>query len=145
MLRLSEISYCSPASTRSTRVRCCASSPEISARPLRTSSTKNRRRILFCNRTQRFSASRTTLCAQIAVRSFFLIAHNVKLRAVILHLMIAHLRGTLLEKHPNAVILDVQGVGYEVVIPVSAYSSLPEKGAAAQLHIYTHVREDAIT
>ncbi len=40
--------------------------------------------------------------------------------------MIAHLRGTLLEKHPNLAIVDVRGVGYEVMIPVSAFSSLPE-------------------
>ena len=59
--------------------------------------------------------------------------------------MIAHLRGTLLEKHPNAVILDVQGVGYELAIPVSAFSALPEKGAPVQLHVYTQVREDAIS
>ncbi len=59
--------------------------------------------------------------------------------------MIAHLRGTLLEKHPNAVIVDVQGVGYELAIPVSAFSALPEKGAPVQLHVYTHVREDAIS
>jgi len=59
--------------------------------------------------------------------------------------MIAHLRGTLLEKHPNAVVIDVHGVGYELAIPVSAYSSLPDKGAPVQLHVYTHVREDAIS
>lgn len=59
--------------------------------------------------------------------------------------MIAHLRGTLFEKHPNAVIVDVQGVGYELAIPVSAFSSLPEKGSPVQLHVYTHVREDAIS
>jgi len=58
--------------------------------------------------------------------------------------MIAHLRGTLLEKHPNAIIVDVSGVGYEVTIPVSVYSSLPEKGQPVQLHIHTHVREDAL-
>ena len=58
--------------------------------------------------------------------------------------MIAHLRGTLLEKHPNLVTVDVGGVGYEVVIPVSAYSSLPETGAEVRLHIHTHVREDAL-
>lgn len=58
--------------------------------------------------------------------------------------MISHLRGTLLEKHPNQVTLDVQGVGYEVTIPVSAYSSLPEQGAVVKLHIYTHVREDIL-
>ncbi len=57
--------------------------------------------------------------------------------------MIAYLRGALLEKHPNLVIVDVQGVGYEVTIPVSAYSSLPEKGSELRLHIHTHVREDA--
>jgi Holliday junction DNA helicase RuvA len=59
-------------------------------------------------------------------------------------LMIAHLRGTLLEKHPNLVIVDTGGVGYEVTIPVSTYSSLPETGAEVQLHIHTHVREDAL-
>jgi Holliday junction DNA helicase RuvA len=58
--------------------------------------------------------------------------------------MISHLRGTLLEKHPNQVIVDVQGVGYEVTIPVSAFSALPAKGEAVQLHIHTHVREDAL-
>jgi holliday junction DNA helicase RuvA len=57
--------------------------------------------------------------------------------------MIAHLRGRLLEKHPNLVIVDIGGVGYEVTIPVSTYSSLPETGAEVQLHIHTHVREDA--
>lgn len=40
--------------------------------------------------------------------------------------------------------MDVHGVGYEVTIPVSAYSSLPEKGAELRLHIHTHVREDAL-
>jgi holliday junction DNA helicase RuvA len=58
--------------------------------------------------------------------------------------MISHLRGTLLEKHPNQVTIDVHGVGYEVTIPVSAYSSLPEQGAVVRLHIYMHVREDLL-
>jgi Holliday junction DNA helicase RuvA len=58
--------------------------------------------------------------------------------------MISHLRGTLLEKHPNQVIVDVHGVGYEVTIPVSAYSSLPDRGAPVELHIHTHVREDTL-
>ena len=58
--------------------------------------------------------------------------------------MISHLRGTLLEKHPNQVVVDVHGVGYEVTIPVSAYSSLPEKDQPVQLHIHTHVREDML-
>jgi holliday junction DNA helicase RuvA len=59
--------------------------------------------------------------------------------------MIAHLSGTLLEKHPNLIILDVHGVGYEITIPVSAFSSLPERGQPVQLHIHTHVREDALS
>ena len=58
--------------------------------------------------------------------------------------MIAHLRGTLLEKHPNQAIVDAGGVGYDVTIPVSTYSSLPETGREVQLHIHTHVREDAL-
>jgi Holliday junction DNA helicase RuvA len=58
--------------------------------------------------------------------------------------MIAHLRGTVLEKHPSQVILDVHGVGYEIAIPVSAFSSMPEKGQPMELHIHTHVREDAL-
>ncbi|MBV8842215.1 MAG: Holliday junction branch migration protein RuvA [Bryobacterales bacterium] len=58
--------------------------------------------------------------------------------------MIAYLRGALLEKHPNSVIVEANGVGYEVTIPVSAYSSLPDRGAEVRLHIHTHVREDAL-
>jgi Holliday junction DNA helicase RuvA len=58
--------------------------------------------------------------------------------------MIAHLRGTLLEKHPHLAVVDVGGVGYEVMIPVSAYSSLPGTGTEVRLHIHTHVREDAL-
>lgn len=58
--------------------------------------------------------------------------------------MIAHLKGTILEKHPNQVVVDVGGVGYDVTIPVSAYSSLPEKGSVVQLFIHTHVREDLL-
>ena len=43
--------------------------------------------------------------------------------------MIAFLRGKLLEKHPNQVIVDAAGVGYDVVIPISTFSSLPDTGA----------------
>ena len=59
--------------------------------------------------------------------------------------MIALLRGTLLEKHPTQVIVDVAGVGYDVQIPVSTFSALPEAGAEVRLRIHTHVREDALT
>ncbi|MGB6943020.1 MAG: Holliday junction branch migration protein RuvA [Bryobacteraceae bacterium] len=58
--------------------------------------------------------------------------------------MIAFLRGKLLEKHPNQVIVDTAGVGYDVVIPVSTFSALPDAGADVALRIYTHVREDAL-
>jgi Holliday junction DNA helicase RuvA len=58
--------------------------------------------------------------------------------------MIAHLRGKLLEKHPNQVVVDIAGVGYDVTIPVSTFSSLPEAGAEVRLHIHTHVREDSL-
>lgn len=59
--------------------------------------------------------------------------------------MIAHLRGTILEKHPNQVIVEAGGVGYDVTIPVSTYSALPEAGREVRLHIHTHVREDALS
>ena len=58
--------------------------------------------------------------------------------------MIAFLRGRLLEKRPNQVIVDVNGVGYNVQIPVSTFYQLPNRGSEAQLFIYTHVREDTL-
>jgi Holliday junction DNA helicase RuvA len=58
--------------------------------------------------------------------------------------MIAHLSGTLLAKQANTVILDVGGVGYEVMIPLSTFYDLEDAGATIALRIYTHVREDAL-
>lgn len=58
--------------------------------------------------------------------------------------MIGHLRGRLLEKRPNQVIVEVQGVGYDVTIPVSTFYHLPEPPAETELFIHTHVREDAL-
>ena len=58
--------------------------------------------------------------------------------------MIGHLRGTILEKHPNQVIVEAAGVGYDVQIPISTYTALAEPGATATLRIHTHVREDAL-
>jgi holliday junction DNA helicase RuvA len=58
--------------------------------------------------------------------------------------MIAFLRGKILEKHPNQVIVETGGVGYDVLIPVSTFSSLPEAGSEVKLRIHTHVREDAL-
>ncbi len=57
--------------------------------------------------------------------------------------MIGHLRGILLEKHPSNVVVEAAGVGYEVFIPVSTYTRLPDVGAEVKLRIHTHVREDA--
>ncbi len=58
--------------------------------------------------------------------------------------MIAHLRGAVLEKHPNLVIVEASGVGYEVHIPVSTFTRLPDVGVEARLRIHMHVREDAM-
>ena len=58
--------------------------------------------------------------------------------------MIAHLSGKLLNKQPNQVIVDVNGVGYEVQIPLSTFYEIGEIGSLVQLRIYTHVREDTI-
>ena len=58
--------------------------------------------------------------------------------------MIALLRGVLLEKHPNQAIVETGGVGYDVTIPVSTFTRLPEPGKEVRLRIHTHVREDAL-
>lgn len=59
--------------------------------------------------------------------------------------MIALLRGTLLEKHPNQAIVEAGGVGYDVTVPVSTFTLLPNPGAEVRLRIYTHVREDTLS
>ena len=58
--------------------------------------------------------------------------------------MIAHLSGTLLSKQATTVIVDVGGVGYEVIIPLSTFYELKDVGSKVQLRIYTHVKEDAL-
>src|SRR5438128_7727592 len=58
--------------------------------------------------------------------------------------MIAHLRGKLLAKHPNQVVVETGGVGYDVTISVPTFSDLPGIGSEVALHIHTHVREDLI-
>ena len=57
--------------------------------------------------------------------------------------MIAFLRGRVLNKQPNLLIVDVQGVGYEVHVPLSTYYDVGDAGADVALRIYTHVREEA--
>src|SRR5210317_1190754 len=58
--------------------------------------------------------------------------------------MIATLTGTLFDKHPGQAIVDVGGVGYEVLISARTYDRLPGNGDEVFLYIYTSVREDAI-
>jgi Holliday junction DNA helicase RuvA len=59
--------------------------------------------------------------------------------------MIAFLSGMLLTKTPHRVVVDNSGIGYEVFVPLSTFYALPETHEKVSLHIYTHVREDAIT
>jgi len=54
------------------------------------------------------------------------------------------LRGRLVEKSPNRVIVECAGVGYEAAISVATFTVLPAEGAEARLYIHTHVREDQI-
>ncbi len=58
--------------------------------------------------------------------------------------MIAHLRGKLIEKDTSRIIVDVNGVGYEVSVPLTTFSALPDRGAEVSIDIHTHVREDII-
>ena len=65
--------------------------------------------------------------------------------------MIGHLRGRVIHKDPERVVLDVGGVGYEVWVPVSTYVEIERAEAAAggdgseiSLHVHTHVREDVL-
>src|SRR5439155_18238329 len=58
--------------------------------------------------------------------------------------MIAHLRGKLISRHPNLVVLETGGVGYNVTVSVPTFSELPSFGSEVALHIHTHVREDQL-
>jgi holliday junction DNA helicase RuvA len=58
--------------------------------------------------------------------------------------MIALLRGNLVEKNPSRLIVDVGGVGYDVLVPLSTFYVLGEPGAPVSLRIHTHVREEAL-
>ncbi len=58
--------------------------------------------------------------------------------------MIGSLRGRLVSKRPDNVIVEAGGVGYHVHVPVSLLSSLPPEGAEVFLFIHTHVREDVL-
>lgn len=58
--------------------------------------------------------------------------------------MIARLKGTLIEKSPNRLVVDVGGVGYDVLVPLSTFYTLGEAGSGVTLRVHTHVREDVI-
>lgn len=58
--------------------------------------------------------------------------------------MIGFLRGRVLDKQPNRVIVDVQGVGYDLVVPLSTYYEIGDEGAEVALRVHTHVREEAL-
>jgi Holliday junction DNA helicase RuvA len=58
--------------------------------------------------------------------------------------VIAHLRGRISEKQPNRVVVDVNGVGYDVFVPLSTFYGLGDPGSNIALRIHTHVREDAL-
>ena len=58
--------------------------------------------------------------------------------------VIALLRGTVLEKSPSRLVVDVSGVGYDVLVPLSTFYVVGDRGAAVTLRIHTHVREDAL-
>ena len=57
--------------------------------------------------------------------------------------MIGRIHGKLLEKHPPQIVVDVQGVGYELDVPMSTFYQLPALGAEVTLYTHLAVREDA--
>jgi holliday junction DNA helicase RuvA len=59
--------------------------------------------------------------------------------------VIAQLRGRILEKQPNKIVVDVNGVGYDVSVPLSTFYGLGDTGSDIALRIHTHVREDALS
>jgi len=58
--------------------------------------------------------------------------------------MIGSLRGRLTDKRPSCLVVDVQGIGYEVQVPLSTFYGLGEVGSDVSLRVHTHVREDAL-
>jgi len=58
--------------------------------------------------------------------------------------MIASLKGIILSKKPEGIIVDVRGIGYHVSVPLCSLADIPESGQEVFFHTYTHVREDAL-
>ncbi len=58
--------------------------------------------------------------------------------------MIAYIKGTLIHKTPGHVVVETGGVGYAAAVPVSSYARLGEVGATIELHVHTHLSDDAL-
>ena len=58
--------------------------------------------------------------------------------------MIARIQGRLHFKSPEHLIIDLNGLGYQIQVPLSTFYELPDAGSTVALHIHTHVREDAL-
>ncbi|MBP1689461.1 MAG: Holliday junction helicase RuvA [Deltaproteobacteria bacterium] len=58
--------------------------------------------------------------------------------------MIARLRGRLLEKAPEQIVVDAGGVGYQLFVSLNSFYRLPNPGVEVDLYVHTHVREDAL-
>ena len=59
--------------------------------------------------------------------------------------MIAHINGNLLKKSPSTIVVENNGIGYEITVPLSTFYELPLENERVSLHIYTHVREDTLS
>jgi Holliday junction DNA helicase RuvA len=59
--------------------------------------------------------------------------------------MISHLRGKLIQKSPTEIVIDVNGVGYQVNIPLSTFEKIEKLNGEVDILTYLHVREDAMT
>ena len=58
--------------------------------------------------------------------------------------MITYLKGTLIEKNPTSLVVDVGGIGYEVAIPLSSFDSIGARGESVEVLTHLHVREDGV-
>ncbi|MCG8591990.1 MAG: Holliday junction branch migration protein RuvA [Proteobacteria bacterium] len=58
--------------------------------------------------------------------------------------MIARIEGVLFDKAPTRVVVDVRGVGYELFVPLTTFTALPDVGKTVALYVHTHVREEAL-
>ncbi|MBM7582309.1 Holliday junction DNA helicase RuvA [Caldicoprobacter guelmensis] len=58
--------------------------------------------------------------------------------------MFSYLRGTLVEAGPQHVVLDVQGMGFHIIVPASVASKLPSRGSEVKLYVHLNVRQDSL-